>query len=85
MFSSSKVKGDAPRLASADQPSEGGSVKELPSKSRGDAVVTDCVFKISVELMFLVCLMVFMPFTIVGQKSKGQKQFLTAVIDQNRF
>jgi hypothetical protein len=25
------------------------------------------------------------PFTIVGQKSKGQKQFLTAVIDQNRF
>ena len=59
MFSSSKVKGDAPRLASADQSSEGGSVKELSSESRGDAVVTDCVFKISVELMFLVCLMVF--------------------------
>ena len=54
MFSSSKVKGDAPRLASADQPSEGGSVKELSSESRGDAVVTDCVFKVSVELMFLV-------------------------------
>jgi hypothetical protein len=40
MLSSFKVKGGAPRDASADQPSRGGSEKGLSSASRGDAFVT---------------------------------------------